>query len=52
MTRVTLVQMIIAAAHESSADGAFIAVAWSQVISHDNYPPGVVKIERAKSING
>ena len=36
MTRATLVRMNIAAAHESSADGAFAPVAWSRVIGHDN----------------
>ena len=36
MTRATLVRMVFAAAHESSADGAFTAVAWSRVIGHDN----------------
>ena len=36
VTRAALVRMIIVAAHESSADGAFAPVAWTRVVRNDN----------------
>ena len=36
VTRATLVRVVIAAAHETSADGALSPVAWARVVSHYN----------------